>query len=181
MPTRNTGSYNSLELMPLLSYNIISYLVENNETIWKLLKYESSDAWNQSNLTLAEKRALIYSGQTDIESYRVFMDSGQDNSWTKPACILRIFVLEIYPTNKIIADTTIGFEVFCHSSISTMSNYQTRADTIIKELVSTLNQVAIGGLGQLFFDYSANPRCKVGPIGKLPFRGKGLIMANWIV
>ena len=181
MPTRSTGSYNSLELMPLLSYNIISYLVENNETIWKLLKYESSDAWNQSNLTLAEKRALIFAGQSDMTNYRVFMDSGQDDSWSDPACILRVPILEIYPTNKILANVTIGFEIYCHSKISTMSNYQTRADTIVKEIVSTLNQVEIGGLGQLFFDASANPRCKVSTIGKLPFRGKGVVMTNWIV
>lgn len=181
MPNRSIGSYNTLELMPLLSYNIISYLVENNETIWKLLKHTSADAWDQINLTDVEKRALIYAGQSDMTDYRVFMDSGQDDSWTDPVCILRVPILEIIPTNKVVANVTIGFEVYCHSKISVMSNYQTRADTIVKEIISTLNQVEIGGLGQLFFDASSNSRCKVITIGKLPFRGKGIVMANWIV
>jgi hypothetical protein len=180
MPTRSAGNYNSLELMPLLSYNIITYLIENNETIWKLLKYNSSDAWNKNNLSQSEKRALVYSNQSNIEDYRVFMDSGQDNAWQSKICILRVPVLEVYPTNRIVANVTIGFEVYCHSEIYTMSNYQTRVDVIVKELISTLNEVEVGGLGKLFFDYSANSRCKIVTIGKIPFRGKGVVMANWI-
>lgn len=180
MSERTTDSYNTLELLPLISYNVISYLIDNNEMIWKLLKYGGADAWNQADLTKAEKRALIYAGQSDMENYRVFMDSGQDNSWVEQACILRVPVLEVYPTNRIVANATIGFEVYVNSRMSTLSNYQTRADTVVQQLVKTLNEAEIGGLGKLFFDASANSRCKILTIGRVPYVGKGLVMANWV-
>jgi hypothetical protein len=35
-------------------------------------------------------------------------------------------------------------------------------------------------LGRLFFDFSASPRCRATVIGQIPFKGKGLILANHI-
>lgn len=177
MPSKTAGLYNTLDLMPLLSYNIISYLIDNNEMIWKILKYESSDAWNQTNLTASEKRALVFFGENNVEDYRVFMDSGLDSTWTKEVCILKVSIMEVRPKNKIIANAVIGFETYCHSKIWTMNNYQTRVDTIAKEIISTLNDAEIGGLGKIYFDNN----CKISLIGKIPFRGKGILMSNWVV
>ena len=171
--------YNKFELFPELSYNCITYLLENNTTIWKLLKYPTSDAWNLPDLTSTEKRDLIYAGQTNINDYRVFQDSGADDSILFEACFLRISPLELYPRNYIVGNVTMGFEVYCHYKINTMSNYRTRVDTIIQSIIASLNGQEVGGLGRLYFDAKANPRCKVLPIGSIPYRGKGLIMCNW--
>jgi hypothetical protein len=181
MGSRLTNSANTLELYPLISYNIIAYLVDNNEMIWKLLKHTGADAWNQTDLTSAEKRALVYAGQSNIKDYRVFLDGGQDSSWTQEACFLRVPVLAVYPANRILANVIVGFEVYCHSKISHLSNYQTRADTIVHELVSTLNEQEIGGIGRIYFEEGSSSPCKIIQIGKVPFMGKGLMMANWVV
>ena len=72
-------------------------------------------------------------------------------------------------------------EIYPHSSVSQLSNYQTRADTLAQELISVFNGAEIGALGKLFFDASRNPRSKVSVIGTPPFIGKGLVFVNWAV
>ena len=51
--TSNIGStaYAKYGIIPTLSYNAISYLINNNELIWKLLFYNTPEAWNETNLT----------------------------------------------------------------------------------------------------------------------------------
>ena len=44
-----TNSYNTYSSVPLISYNIISYLIDNNETIFKLLYYNDSNAWRSDS------------------------------------------------------------------------------------------------------------------------------------
>ena len=50
--------YNSLSALPNAPYNILKYLAQNNENIWKLLKYNSYDALSKPNLTMEEKLSL---------------------------------------------------------------------------------------------------------------------------
>lgn len=171
---------NTLELLPLLPFKIISYLIENNEMIWKLLKHDEPDAWQKSNLTRDEKRALVYDGISEMVNYRVFMDSGQDASWTKTATILRVPILEVIPSNQVVARVVVGFEVYTHYQISTLSNYQVRADRIAQEIITTLNEKDVGGIGKLFWNARANPRCRITTIGNIPYRGKGIVMCNWV-
>ena len=175
------GTQNTLELLPLIPYNIVSYLVENNDMLWMLLKYNDSNAWSKTALTKAEKGALIFSGQTNINDYRVFLDSGQDNAWEEEACMLRVFIADVIPTNQIIANVRIGFEIYCHYKISTMSNYQTRPDVIVHEIIKTMNGVEVGGIGKIYFNAMGGAGCRIQTIGNIPFRGKGLIMCNWVV
>jgi len=173
-------SYNKFTDYPLLSYNCITYLIENEDTLWKLLAYNDADAWNGTDLTKTEKRNLVYRGQPEETQYRVFMDVGQDISWTEQACILRISPLEITPTNHIYGNVVMGFEVYSHYRINHLSNYQTRIDMCIQRLIEAFNGQDIGGLGRLYFDARAYSRSKVATIGQIPFKGKGLIMCNWM-
>ena len=73
-----TESYNTYSSIPLISYNIISYLIDNNETIFKLLYYNDSNAWrsdsNHPNLTKVQKGSLIFDGikpQTDSRIFKI--------------------------------------------------------------------------------------------------------------
>jgi len=172
--------YNTFEEYPSMSYNIISYLVDNNEMIWKLLKHSHENAWKESDLTKAEKGALIYNGGTGQTDYRVFLDGGQDDSWTKEACFLRVPVLEVIPTNYVYGYVTMGFEIYCHHKVNTLSNYTTRVDTIAQQILATLNGESIGGVGRMYFDYRSNARTRVTTIGSVPYRGKAVLMCNWI-
>jgi len=175
-------SYNNFDTFPLTAYNVIAHLIENNELIWKLLKYDDANAWKSDaehpNLTKAEKGALIYDGQfLKLNNYRVFLDIGQDQAFTKEACILRVSPVDLYATNYVYGDLVLGLEVYCHYEINTMSNYQTRTDKVTQQLIETLNGVEIEGVGQLFFDRTRYGG-KSSVIGQIPFKGRGTIMCN---
>jgi hypothetical protein len=160
------------------SYNCITYLMDNNVTIWKLLKYNESDAWNQTALTTVEKAALIYNSQPDSTAFRVFMDSGNPDSWTKEICQLRIYPLKIFPQTHIQGVILMAFEIFCHYKINQLSNYQTRVDLGIKELIGTFNGINIGGIGRLHFNGAETSEDKTLTVGQLPFKGKCVYMSN---
>jgi hypothetical protein len=175
------NAYNTFSLLPQISYNCISYLLENNELVWKLLKYPTNDAWNKTNLTSAEKGALIYDGSPitgDSSDFRVFMDSGQPDAWTKEACILRICPYLARGKNRTVGTISILFEVFSHYKINTLSNYQTRVDTICQQLLETFNGLEIGGLGKAYFDVLGDQADKLSSAGAVPYKGKQIIMTT---
>jgi len=172
------AEYNSFLKFPDIPYNVTSYLINNNEMIFKLLKYADADAWSKSNLTLAEKRALIYKGSADMSDYRIFFDNSIDDTWMVEACMLRISPIELLPSNYVCGHVSVGLEVYCHSKVNHLSNYTVRVDTMIQQLLQTLNGADITDVGRLFFDKRASARCKVGIIGTLPYKGKALILVN---
>lgn len=172
--------YDKFESIPLIPYNIISYMIANNEDIWKLLKYDDANAWKSDsshpNLTTEEKGALIYDGIMAINEARVFTSLGQDDSITKETSFIRIGLPELIPTNHVRGASTIGFEILTHYKVSTLSNYQSRADTLLQKLIALFNGADIDGIGRIFFDARISSRCKAIQIGQVPYRGKGLIM-----
>ena len=100
----NKEAYAKYSILPDLAYNIIEYLISSSEAeiIWKLLKYDDVNAWNKPNLTLDEKRALIYPGGEHSENYRVFLDFVMDDAVDKEATYLRIYPAQVYPQNRTI-------------------------------------------------------------------------------
>ena len=52
--TTAINAYNIYEDFPRYSYKCIKYMMDNNELIWKLLKYNSPDAWEKSEPTITE-------------------------------------------------------------------------------------------------------------------------------
>jgi hypothetical protein len=172
--------YNKFTNLPNLSYNCLSYLIEQDESIWKLLKYNDPDAWNKPDLTKEEKGLLIYDGSPNETDFRVFLDVGQDNSWNIQATVLRVSPIQLYPTNHIYGNVSIAFEVYSHFRLNHLSNYTTRIDTIVQKIIEVFNGSEIGGLGRLYFDARANNRSKMIDIGKIPYKGKVVVMCNWI-
>jgi hypothetical protein len=174
----DTTAYSKLSGYKFFSYNIINYLIDNNEEIWKLLYYNESDAWERTNLTLSEKRSLIYAGQPDETLYRVFMSEKQVNAWVNEACILRIFPHSTVPENRTVNTTMMVFDIYSHYRINTLSNYTTRIDTAVEELISTLNGSNIGGLGRLTFNATVAKADKIYESGQAPFGGKRITMST---
>jgi hypothetical protein len=173
------GSYNTYDKFPLFSYTCISHLLSVNELIWKLLYYNDPDAWNKGNLSAAQKGAMIYNGAEDMEEYHVFMDGGQSDAWTRESTVLRIYPWEIYPNNRTIGTVCIAFEVFSHYKLNHLSNYSTRIDTIVQQIIKEFNGFMLGDLGRLEFDN------KMGSItqrmtqsGQSPYKGKYLLMST---
>jgi hypothetical protein len=172
-------AYNTYEKMPLFGYKCVEHLLNNNETIWKLLKYPTPDAWEKANLSSADKRLLIYNGQEQMENYNIFFDSGQSDAWTKQSTFLRIYPWEIYPNNRTVGIVIMCFEVFSHYLINHLSNYTTRTDSIVQQLIEEFNGFQLGDVGRLEFDN------KMGSItqrvigsGQSPYKGKYILMGT---
>jgi hypothetical protein len=172
------GAYNQFTEYANFSYNCISYLMTENELIWKLLKYNTPDAWNLSNLSAAEKAALIYTGQEDGSTFRVFLDGGIPDAWMEQSCIIRISPLNMIAKNRTVGIVAMVFEVYAHYKINSLSNYTTRVDTIVQQFLEVFNGIEIGGLGKLFFDMMRDPADKLLEGGKLPFKGKRVFMST---
>lgn len=170
--------YAKYEDYPNFSYKCIKYLMDNNEDIWKLLKYNGPDALDQNNLTYEEKAALIYKGEQNATPFRVFMDIGQPDVWTEQTCIIRICPWGISPDNLYYGTLYMSFEAYAHYRINTLNNYQTRVDRITGEFLKVFNGTIIGGIGRLFINKMEDQNTKIVITGQLPFRGKQLFMSN---
>lgn len=172
--------YDKFSLLPLIPYNIVKYLMENDEQIWKLLEYSDADAYRDDAshlpLTTAQKGNLVYNGVKPINDCRIFLDLGQDDSFLVETALIRIGMPEIIPSNYVRGNLLIGMEVLTHYKVSTLSNYQPRVDSIVQRLIQILNGADIVGIGRLFFDARINNKCRAYMIGQIPYRGKALVM-----
>jgi len=177
-------SYNKYTLLPNIPYNIATYLMNSTEAelIWKLLKYDTNDAWSPSkaNLTKAEKGGLIYKGVGDPTTFRVFFDAGMDSAWTIATTILRISPVAVIPKTYVTGVQSIRFEVYSHSTLNMLGNYNPRSLSIIQKLIETLNGSDVEGIGRLFFDYRASNYCRLTGVnvGNATYKGYELIMCN---
>jgi hypothetical protein len=161
-----------------IPYQIINHLMDNNELIWKLLKYDYADAYLQPDLTKSEKAKLIYNGEEITTNFRVFMDVGQPDAVTKEMTLLRISHWHISPKSRTVGIITLSFQVYAHYKINHLSNYKTRNDVIVNELIKTMNGVQIkGGLGVLYFDGKRELTDRMIVTGQIPFIGKQLFMS----
>jgi len=171
-------AYNSFNGYDEIPYQIINHLMDNNELIWKLLKYDAPDAYMKSNLTKQEKAKLIYNGEEITTDFKVFMDTGQNDAKVDEATILRISHWHIAPKNRTTGLITISFQSYSHYKINHLSNYKTRNDVIINELIKTMNGVQVkGGLGVLYFNGQRELTDRAIVTGQIPFIGKQLFMS----
>lgn len=177
-------AYNKYSKLPSVPYNITTYLMDHDDFIWKLLKYNTADAWSPSkaNLTKAEKGALIYKGvgAPANSAFRVFFDAGMDGAWDIQATILRISPVAIIPKNYVTGTQSIRFEVYTHSEINMLGNYNPRSLSVVQKLIEVLNGADIEGLGRIFFDYKASQYCRLTGVnvGNATYKGYELIMCN---
>jgi hypothetical protein len=179
-PIVGAEAYNKFLAFPRFSYNCITYLIENNELVWKLLKHPEADAWKKASLTQEEKGSLIYSGQEDASLFNVFMDIKQPDVFTKETSILRICPYFAGGRNRTLGYVEMSMEIFSHHKINHLSNYQTRIDTITAELLALFNGADIGGLGVMFFDKMGDEGSRLINAGQIPFAGKQIIFATHV-
>ena len=178
-PNVGASAYNKFSQFSDLSYNCIKYMMNNNEMIWKLLKYNDTDAWKKPNLTQGEKAQLIYSGQSDTSQYTIFMDSKQPDVQMKEISMLRIHPNAAIGMNRTVGYIEMAMEVFSHYKINHLSNYRTRIDLISQELLGLFNGVEIGGLGLLTFDKIADQSSRLFQAGQIPFGGTALYFSTY--
>ena len=161
----------------------LDYLIANNELIWKLLKYNTPDAWNETihgNLTHAQKAELVYKGEGELQDYSVFLDIGQDESINVQKSFLRFTNYSLVPDTRTWGTATMIFEIYSHYQINQMSNQRTRVDMIIQQLLKTFNgkDDIVKGLGKFYFDKIGTAANRVEVSGQIPYRGKWMLMSN---
>jgi len=167
--------------MALYPYKCVRYLMENDEVIWKLLKYSTPDAWSKPNLTIEEKAKLVYNGDDNTVDFRVFLDGGQPDVNTFENCQIRISRHQLYPKNRVVGNVSMLFEVYTHYKNNHLSNYMTRNDLVMERIIQVFNGKAIGGIdsiGKLFMDRMASDIDRLENAGQLPYKGSWLIMSN---
>lgn len=169
------AQYGSLDSLP---YNCISHLMNNDELIWKLLFYNTADAWDKSNLTQSEKASLIYNGSDDTSAFRVFMDMGQPDAVWGEQTQIRLSTYSIFPDNRTVGTISMFFECYAHYKVNHLSNYKTRTDMITQRFLQVFNGVNIAGIGRMHFDILGNPNDRREPSGQTPFKGMYIIMSN---
>lgn len=176
MPSQE--SYNKFTDISQVPYKIISFLMSENETLWKLLNDNSATAWRTTNpdLTTDEKAALIYDGIRKPTDCRVFMNTGLDDSWLFETTILRISLIDATANTYVWGTLLVAFDIFSHYAVSTLSNYSPRDLAVSEEIFKTLNGAEIPHLGQIYFDSRATARCRLSAIGQIPYRGLTVIM-----
>jgi hypothetical protein len=153
--------------------------MNENELIWKLLKYTSPDAWNKPSLTQEEKGSLIYAGQQDSSKYNVFMDGKQPDVLVDETTLLRIMPNYAIGINRTLGLVQVSMEVFSHYKINHLSNYTTRIDTIAGELLALFNGKNVGTLGLLSIDKMMDQSSRLFQAGQIPFGGKQIIFATY--
>lgn len=165
------------EKIPFYSYNCVAYLMNQNEDVWKLLKYNDSDCLNKPNLTPSEKSALIYKGEPDESIFRMFLADGEINAFVSEATIMRIFPYSIYPENRTVSTVTLAFDLFTHFRIAHLNDYSTRIERMSQIVLSTFNGEQIPDVGQMFFDVMGNKEIREFGQGQIPFRGKRILLS----
>ena len=154
----NESSYNQYDGLQNFTLLIIQHLMLNNEDIWKLLKYDTQDALEKPNLTREEKAKLIYPGVSggDMDDYRVFRTPYLDDLTTNQQAQLRVYLESITPDTRLYGTVDVNIEVICHVKMIELNDYQNRAESIVWQVIKTLNGADVGGIGKLFFDRSGS-------------------------
>lgn len=154
----NESSYNQYDGLQNFTLLIIQHLMLNNEDIWKLLKYDTQDALEKPNLTREEKAKLIYPGASggDMDDYRVFRTPYLDDLTTNQQAQLRVYLESITPDTRLYGTVDVNIEVICHVKMIELNDYQNRAESIVWQVIKTLNGADVGGIGKLFFDRSGS-------------------------
>lgn len=102
----NTMAFNNFYEMPDFPYRIIEVLLKDNsqetEDFWKLLKYADQDALSKPNLTLKERKSLVWTGDSIEQKYNVFLKPliGSSLDTAEAQTQLRLYRYNTMPTNQ---------------------------------------------------------------------------------
>lgn len=147
--------YNSLSALPKSLYNILTYLVLNNENIWKMIKYNSYDALSKPNLTASEKLNYLWKTGPQ-EDYSVFFTNLVEDAICESKCILKIYQYYIHSNpSQYLATPVYAFDFLYGGTMSLVEQDGVpvnRGDLFISEILKTLNGANIGGVGMLQFN-----------------------------
>lgn len=154
--------YNDFSSQPLIPYKILEALLTNTSEsanrLFKLLKHNDIDCLSKPNLTLREKKALIWRGQDIEQNYNIFVKPliGSSLVDSESQTQMRIYRYSTYPTNKIEATISIQI-IFLTNEKSSLVEVDgilcERTDVMESEFLNIINgrDISIGS-GYITFD-----------------------------
>lgn len=173
--------YNKYISMPYIPYRIIEYLANNNENLWKILKYNTYDCLSEDDLTFEEKMELVWSHEANQEDYKIFLTALVENMIPISGTIIKIYKEMTLPRNHI--NAVAGYEIdILYGGKIALVEYNgipcNRGDVCEAEILSTLNGVEVDGVGKLEFSMKklGSSRSSLNIGDNKSFTGTSLLM-----
>ena len=173
--------YNDFISMPYIPYRIIEYLANNNENLWKILKYNTYDCLSEDDLTFEEKMELVWSHEANQEDYKIFLTALVENMIPVSGTIIKIYKEMTLPRNHI--NAVAGYEIdILYGGKIALVEYNgipcNRGDVCEAEILSTLNGVEVDGVGKLEFSMKklGSSRSSLNIGDNKSFTGTSLLM-----
>lgn len=145
--------YNSMSTLPSIPYNILSYLAQNEQILWKLLYYNGYDALSQPDLTFSQKMSLLWK-EGPQEPFNVFFTNIVDDAIPESKTILKIYNYYIHARDLYMAPTVYAFD-FLYGPKMSLVEYNgipvSRSDLFVNRILTLLNGKEVGGVGKLAF------------------------------
>lgn len=161
-------AYNNFMLMPQIPYKIVEFLMmsetQSANMLWKLLKYATVDALSNVDLTLNEKRELLWTPSADNSTqenlFSVFLKPLVPSALNEATeqIQLRIYRYVTKPNTRLDATMAYRFEIitqeFCSMVLDNTDTLVERTDLIEACLLDCLNGADLGA-GSSFFSFDA--------------------------
>ena len=145
--------YNSMSQLPFIPYNILTYLAQEEQILWKLLAYNGYNALSQPDLTVSQKLELLWK-EGPQEPYNVFFTNLVEDAIPESKCILKIYDYYIH-ANQLYTGTVVYAFDFLLGGKMAMVDYNgvpvSRVDLFVNRILALLNGVYVGGVGKLTF------------------------------
>jgi hypothetical protein len=177
-------AYNQYEGLENIPDNIVTHMINNNENLFKMLKYDDLSPLSHSNLTSTEKRTLIYKGETDSTPFRIFLQPSTDDAVSTQNSQLRVYIDNVYPEDRIKGLVTVTFEVLTHNKLNTIEKgHKSRSLSMANEVLKTFNGCIVESVGELFFNAQASRRMnymKQNLYNGKNYFGYSICMSTWV-
>ena len=185
----NYMDFNNFSEMPDFPYKIIEVLLtdtsQDAEDFWKLLKYTEVNALKQKNLTLKEKKAMIWQGESIEQNFNVFLKpligSAMDSAEAQTQ--LRLYRYNTVPTTQFEAIVCFEADFVTNEKTSLVRRNKIlceRTDVMEALFLSVMNgrDIEIGsGVFQFNRELSRSCNSQLNIGNSKSFYGRSLILA----
>lgn len=185
----NYMAFNNFSEMPYFPYKIIEVLLtdtsQDAEDFWKLLKYTEVNALKQKNLTLKEKKAMIWQGESIEQNFNVFLKpligSAMDSAEAQTQ--LRLYRYNTIPTTQFEAIVCFEADFVTNEKTSLVRRNKIlceRTDVMEALFLSVMNgrDIEIGsGVFQFNRELSRSCNSQLNIGNSKSFYGRSLILA----
>lgn len=165
----SSTSYNNFSEIPLFPYKIVEVLLKDKtdtvEDFWKMLKYNTIDCLSKKNLTLKEKKSLIWNGDTEQNRFNIFFKPliGDSLIEASDQTQFRLYRDTIVPTNQFKAIVTFRIDFITNEITSLVRKdgiLMERTDLMETTFLNFMNGRDIDlGSGYLTFDRTLTRSC----------------------